>query len=311
MTRVAIIGEPLIELSPDREPGCFRRNPGGDTLNTAVYLARLMGADASVTYITRLGLDPLSDWIVGSLATEGIDCSHIGRQGHMPPGLSMIENDDKGERSFAYWRGQTAARALLDGAFDEIAPLRAADAVFLSAVTLAIISPEARSLLVKALAEIAEGGGFIAFDLNYRPSLWPDEKTARAAIGAAVGAASLVLPSFDDVKTLWAVSTPQDAISLLESIGAKNVVLKTGGGPVYHRLAGGTRTYPLKRDPSPVDTTGAGDSFNAGYLASWFRHGDPDRAVAFGHALASQVVRHRGAIMPRDAMLFQYDKGQA
>src|SRR5436305_13396867 len=106
MTKVACIGECMVELK-QAGSGLFSRFYGGDTLNTAVYLARL---GAGVDYITALGDDPLSDEMIAGWAAEGVGTTGVLRLRGKLPGLYMIETDANGERRFFHWRVGGAAR---------------------------------------------------------------------------------------------------------------------------------------------------------------------------------------------------------
>ncbi len=98
------------EAGPGRA-GLFSRGYGGDTLNTAVYLARL---GVGVDYITALGDDSLSDEMIAGWAAEGVGTRRVARLPGKLPGLYMIQTDDKGERRFFHWRDSAAARSLMD-----------------------------------------------------------------------------------------------------------------------------------------------------------------------------------------------------
>ncbi len=108
--RVASIGECMIELR-ERPDGRLDRSFGGDTLNTAVYLARL---GVAVDYVTALGDDPWSDEMVAAWAREGVGTGLARRVPGRLPGLYIIQTDPSGERSFLYWRDSAAARMLFD-----------------------------------------------------------------------------------------------------------------------------------------------------------------------------------------------------
>ena len=114
MTRVACIGECMIELKqaqPGQGLGLYSRGFGGDTLNTAVYLARL---GVAVDYVTALGDDPLSDEMIAGWQAEGVGTAKVARLPGKLPGLYLIMTDTKGERRFFHWRESAAARSLLD-----------------------------------------------------------------------------------------------------------------------------------------------------------------------------------------------------
>lgn len=296
------IGEPLVEFTSDPEaPGRFDRRAGGDMLNTAVYLARLT-TPGGVGYLSRLGDDAMSGFLRSTLAEEGI-ADLCAAQAGGRPGLSFITTDPSGERSFTYWRDQSPARRLFSCP-DELAALDRAGTLVLSGVTLAMLLPHGRTALLAALERRRAEGARIVLDTNYRPALWPDAMTARAVIGQAAGLATLVLPSLDDMAACFGTPDPPGAMHLLTGLTQAEVVLTTGGDAVMHRARGATTfdTWPLPPRCAAVDTTGAGDSFNAGWLAARQAGCAPADAIAAAARLAAEVVRHPGAILPRHAM---------
>ena len=109
MTRIVCLGEGMLELSRDSEN--WRMGFGGDTLNTAVHLAR---AGHDVAYMTALGSCPFSMDLRARWEGEGLDCSLIATHPSRRPGLYAIALDDEGERTFTYWRDGSAARAMFE-----------------------------------------------------------------------------------------------------------------------------------------------------------------------------------------------------
>ena len=297
---IACIGECMIELSQlDLTQGAARVGFAGDTLNTATYLARLGSPTA---FITNLGRDAFSSHMLDRFQAEGINTALIGLHPTRLPGLYSIETDSAGERSFRYWRDASAARTLFQGIGASLADLARFDVIYLSGITLAILPPDIRAALIQTAAQLRDAGKTIVFDTNYRPRLWPDDATARAAFAAMWQATSLALPSFDDEERLYPGTTPEQVIARIAALGPAEVILKNGGaGPMIGH--GGTRTQTsLPRSANVVDTSGAGDSFNAGYLAARLQDASPAQAAVAGHHLATNVIAHHGAVIPRDAM---------
>jgi len=298
--RIACIGECMIELSQlDLAARAARAGFAGDTANTAIYLARL---GQQVSYVTNLGQDGLSDQIIAGLAAEGIDCSLIGRHPTRLPGLYAIETDPFGERSFRYWRDGSAARTLFDGVGATWGDLDAFDVIYLSGITLAILPEAARAALTRKLGALRTTGTQIVFDSNYRPRLWQDAPTARAACDALWAVTSIGLPSLDDEIMLAGHTTAAEVLTRIVALGVPEVVLKRGAaGPVLWR--DGPVSLPDMPAPTHVvDTSGAGDSFNAGYLAARLSGADPVAAAQAGHAIALRVIAVHGAVIPVQAM---------
>jgi 2-dehydro-3-deoxygluconokinase len=298
MTKVACIGECMVELK-QADGGLFSRGYGGDTLNTAVYLARLsVGAD----YITALGDDPLSDEMVAGWAAEGVGTERVVRLRGKLPGLYMIQTDDKGERRFFHWRDSAAARSLMDlpQTPEILNSLAGYDVIYLSAITLSLYGGEGRARLFAALKGAREAGARFAFDTNFRARGWPDLDVARAVFQEAFAAADIVLASTEDLLPLYPGESNE---ALLARIPGAEVVLKLSEPASIVRLQG--TLHPIKAEPlqAPVvDTTAAGDSFAAAYVAARLAGSEPVEAARAGHRLAGVVVCHPGAIIPRAAM---------
>lgn len=287
--------------APDT-PDSFIRRAGGDALNTAIYLARLTGA-GQVGYLSCLGDDPQSLWLRQTIAEEGVDISTLAQRPNARPGLSFIATDENGERSFTYWREQAPYRSHFDKPVN-VADLDRADVLYVSGVALAVLNPKGRVNLLHALARRRSEGAQVVFDTNYRPVLWSDARTASSVLGAAAGIASVVLPSSADIAACFDVPTPDAAMTFLMTLTDAEVVLTSGRGAVLYRPEGG-KTFDCHELPpavTAVDTTGAGDSFNAAWLASRGNGATVAASIQDAARLAAIVVRHRGAIIPVAAM---------
>ena len=296
MTHILSIGEAMVELSQADQPQLWRLGIAGDTLNTAWYLRRLLGQTFTVGYLTRVGLGNFSQQMMDFLAAEGIDTTHVARDPDREIGLYAISLE-AGERSFSYWRDNSAARRLADDRDALDAALAGCGMAYLSGITLAILPPEGRVRLLAALAAARAAGTTVVFDPNLRPRLWPDLGTMRDSIQDAAALADLILPSFDDEATHFGDTDPLATIDRYLGCGAAHVVVKNGGGPMWFGGAAGHGAVTDLAPETPVDTTAAGDSFNAGYLAAWLERGDCEAAIRAGHALSRQVIRHRGALV--------------
>ena len=298
--RILSIGEAMVELGQSDQPGLWRLGIAGDTLNTAWYLRRLLGADWQVDYLSRVGQGAFSQQMVDFLASEGIGTAHVTRDPDREIGLYAISLKD-GERSFAYWRDTSAARRLADDPAVLDAALRGAAVAYFSGITVAILPPEGRANLLAALARARAAGTKVVFDPNLRPRLWADAATMRQGIIEAAAGADLVLPSFDDEAAHFGDADPQATVARYLALGAGQVVVKNGGGPIWHGGAEESGTVADLAPEVPVDSTAAGDSFNAGYLAAWLAGADCAKAIAAGHGLSRKVIRHRGALV-REAL---------
>ena len=305
MTTVACIGECMIELK-QADQGLYSRGYGGDTLNTAVYLARL---GVEVDYITALGDDPLSDKMIAGWAAEGIGAKQVARLPGKLPGIYLIQTDDKGERRFFHWRESSAARSLLDlpEADGMLRSLEGYDVVYLSAITLSIYTANGRERLMAALRRAREGGVRIVFDTNFRARLWPDLEVARRVYRETFDVADIVLASTEDLLPLYPDQTNE---SMIARIASPEIVLKLSKPESVLRFEGIVQHVKAEPVTEPViDTTAAGDSFAAAYIAARLAGAEPFEAARAGHRLAGIVVCHPGAIIPRSAMPARSDAG--
>ncbi|MFK7791300.1 MAG: sugar kinase [Devosiaceae bacterium] len=291
----------MIELSDlDADDGRVAMGVAGDTLNFAIYLARCCsGLPFEVSYLTALGQDTFSDRMVDVMQAESIATDQIVRFADKLPGLYAIELDQRGERSFRYWRSQSAAKSMLDAGGLSHTAIESFDVLVLSGISLAILPPPARQRLIAICHRMKAAGKVIVFDSNYRPALWDSAAEARETFEAMWKATTVGLPSRDDEARLWPAESPHQIFARL---GVAEIALKDGaGGPWLYAGESPTKAN-YSAVAKVVDTTSAGDAFNAGYLAARLKGGSPSEAARAGHDLASVVIGYQGAIIPQVAM---------
>ena len=290
---ILCIGEAMVELSAAGD--LWRLGIAGDTLNTAWYLRGLLGAGWSVGYLSRVGMGDFSQRMLDFLHDSGIE-SLVTRDPAREIGLYAIALKD-GERSFTYWRDNSAARRLADDPEGLAQALSGTGIAYLSGITLAILPPEGRTALTAALATARARGTRIVFDPNLRPRLWEGAEIMRRTVQAAAASCDLILPSLDDESAHFGDADPQATIARYLAAGARQVVVKAGGGPVHFGGADGTGIVTDLPRVQPVDTTAAGDSFNAGYLAARLGGAAIPDAIRRAHALSLRVIAHPGALV--------------
>jgi 2-dehydro-3-deoxygluconokinase len=300
--RIALIGECLVELNgmPFRS---VHQTFGGDSLNTALYLSRLAPHTAEVKYVSVVGQDLVSEGLVERWRAEGIDTSLVLRDSTRFPGLYWIQVDEHGERSFLYWRGESAARYLLQHPdFDRVTDgLADVDVIYLSGISLAILPEPDREKLLEVLTRLAIRGATIAFDSNYRHTLWSSPESARATMSTILPIAKLLFLTFEDEQRLWGDETVEVTLARLSTLNAHSIAIKLGAAGCLYSYDGAVMKVAAVCVPSVVDTTAAGDAFNGGFLAGWLVGRRPEECCRAGNALAGVVIQHRGAIIPASA----------
>lgn len=295
----------MIEFSV--KPNITIRRFGGDTLNTAVYMSRLLNQDEfEVHYVTAVGTDSFSAEMCKEWKNENIHTDLVQQIKDKLPGLYTIFTDEKGERSFYYWRNASAARDWLktENTAAVCVALYQFDYIYLSGISLAILDAECLDKLGFVLAKAKAAGAKIIFDNNYRPVLWSEVAQAQEAYRNVLTLTDMALLTLDDEEMLWGDGCYKHAIERTQGFGVKEVVIKRGSKSCIVAVGDDIVTVPTnKLDKSAViDTTAAGDSFGAGYIAKRLMRGSAEEAAKQGHRLAGTVIQHQGAIIPRDVM---------
>jgi 2-dehydro-3-deoxygluconokinase len=296
--RVICIGEALIELTrgPD---SAFTAACAGDSFNTAVYLAR---AGLNVGFATAVGEDPYSDSIVALALAEGLGANLILRAPGRLPALSLVERGRSGERVSRVWSDGAPARELFElPDWMRIAhSLVSARLIYFSGITLSLYSNAGLGRMLAIIELARQQGAKVAFDGNFRPAGWKgDLPRTRTVFMEALKRVDIALPTYDDEAVLWGDPSPEATVERLQAFGIAEVVVKNGPNSALVAAGDKREHVPVPEVVEPVDPMAAGDGFNAGYLAARLAGTAPLEAALVAHRLAGQVIRHRGAIMPR------------
>lgn len=293
--RIVVIGECMLELTDDGS-GQVSLSYAGDVLNTAVHLARL-GFTSS--FITAIGVDPYSNMMIKSWAERGIDTSHVLRHPERIPGLYAVQRSPNGDRDFHYWRDQSAARAICSiPGWERCAEYACGASVFyFTGISLAILTAESRYQILAIAETVGKRGGFVIFDPNFRRKLWPDIEDARSWMERAARYANMVVPTDADDHELWSDATHSNSTKKWFEYGAQHVVLKCGEkGASWETPGGYFITSPAGHPRCIVDTTGAGDAFNAGLIAGLLENRTPQETLCYANQVAAETLSYHGAL---------------
>jgi 2-dehydro-3-deoxygluconokinase len=296
--RAVCVGEVLIEMARGAD-GRFSLSCGGDTFNTAVYLAR---AGLDVAFATALGDDAYSDSIMALAAAEDIADNMMLRVAGRLPGLCLIENNATGERRSRYWRAGAPACELFElPDWMRVADgLMSARLIYFSGITLSLYSNTGLGRFLALLEAARAQGAKVAFDGNFRPRGWKgDLARTRTVFVEALKRVDIALPTFDDEAVLWGDPSPETTVARLQAFGIGEIVVKNGPSSALVAVAGAQEFVPVPEVMVPVDATAAGDGFNAGYLAARLTGTEAVQAASAAHRLAGNVIRHHGAFVPR------------
>ena len=291
--RFLSIGECMIEMAP-QGPGTYAMGFAGDTFNTAWYVRQLAPEGMRVGYFSAIGDDEPSARLQEFIEDAGIEPELAVRSGQSL-GLYLISLKD-GERSFSYWRSASAARSLADELVD--LPLDAGDIAYFSGITMAILQDAAKARLLSSLKRAAEAGVTVAFDPNLRPRLWRNTQSMCDWIMRAVEVSDIALPSFEDEQSYFGDEDLAATATRYSDAGARVTIVKNGAGPILVRSELGDETLTPEPADVVIDTTAAGDSFNAGALVALSAGQTPREAASAGSNLARKVIGARGALVP-------------
>jgi 2-dehydro-3-deoxygluconokinase len=298
--RVVTVGELIVELVRGGD-GRFGLGCAGDTFNVAVYLAR---SGVSAAFATALGDDIYSDALLALAAAEGVATDLVLRMRARLPGIALVNNDAAGTRHSYEWRGQSPARDLFElpdwGRIAEVASK--AKLVYFSGITLSLYSNVGLGRFLALIETVRQQGVKVAFDPNFRPRGWRgDLSRTRTVFMEALKRVDMALPTYDDEAVLWGDPSPEATVARLQAFGIPEIVVKNGPNSALVAAAGLNEFVPVPEVMVPVDPTAAGDGFNAAYIAARLTGKQPNEAAGAAHSLAGEVIRHRGAIVPRPA----------
>lgn len=297
----------MVEFSESGD-GLWKRGFAGDTLNVAWAARALLPESKPVAYLTRAGVDDISSAMTSFIAEAGIVTDPIQTDPERTVGLYSITVDEAGERSFSYWRSASAARHLADDTEQLAHTFEKAELVYLSGITAAILGERGRANLLSAVNRAKRSGTRFAYDPNYRPKLWGSLQEMQDFTAQIVARTDIVLPTFDDEQLGFGDRTPSMTKDRLVRWGCPEVVVKNGTQPTLVRTETVEEAVAVRSPQRPVDTTGAGDSFNGGYLAARLEGHSAQYAATLAQAVAARVVMQRGALVDMDALREIRDK---
>lgn len=300
MKNIYLLGECMVELSRTSD-GLLKQSYAGDVYNTAVYLKRAFN-DFNVNFFTAVGEDPLSDDMVAAFEQEKVNTDMVQRARGKAPGLYMISVDDDGERSFSYWRNDSAARQIMQFVSAEnVGYLCMGDLFFFSGISLAVITPNERDIFWQLLRKLKDSGVRIGFDPNYRARMWADKTEAKIQFERAFRMSDIVMPGIEDLEQLYGFTEFSKIQDFCSAFGIEELVVKNGPESVCCIREGELSEIEITPVETVVDTTSAGDSFNGVYLGARMSGIGVAESVQLAAAAAGEVIQHRGAIIPEQA----------
>ncbi|MDH1319265.1 aminoimidazole riboside kinase [Enterobacter bugandensis] len=295
MEKIWVLGDAVVDLLPDGE-GKLLQCPGGAPANVAVGIARLGGKSA---FIGRVGDDPFGRFMAKTLADERVDVKHMRLDPAHRTSTVVVDLDDHGERSFTFMV-RPSADLFLEPA--DLPTFSAGE--WLHVCSIALSAEPSRSATFQAMDAIRKAGGYVSFDPNIRPDLWPDENSLRRCLEQALQSADVVKLSVEELAFLTGDADVREGLNtLMQRCPARLVLVTQGKEGVIAWHQGAVKHYPAT-PVQCVDTTGAGDAFVAGLLYGLAASQDLVPAIALAQRCGALATTAKGAMT---ALPWQHD----
>ncbi|WP_368498308.1 sugar kinase [Herbiconiux sp. A18JL235] len=313
MTRVATVGEALATLDVGRLDSPVEVGLAGAELNTAVGLARL---GVPVSWSSRVADDAFGAQVRDALHREGIDAQHVLSAPAEKTGLIVTSRLDEHTVRSEHYRSGSAASRLSPATVDPARQTRMLDGaslLHLTGITPAL-GDGPRALVGELVALARTRGIAVSFDVNHRPQL-VDADGMRAIVDEVIDAVDTLFCNEVEAELLTGENDPGLALRALAARGPRVVVVKLGRRGAIALVDGltlGTGVWPV---PLPTFPVGAGDSFNAAWIALQLEGVGPAIALPLSAWVAAQVVAHPGdhegfpARVAFDAVLRELESG--
>jgi len=168
--------------------------------------------------------------------------------------------------------------------------------VHISGVTLAIIDKDGRRNLLRALETARSKRSVASYDPNVRPRLWKSASELQYVLREVSEVVDIIMPSFDDEAMVWGDSDLQQTATRIAKAGVSEIIVKNGRGEITLLYDGAIVPSANRGSPEIRDTTGAGDSFNAGYLSTRLAGMTELQSCELGQGAAATTIRCFGAM---------------
>jgi fructokinase len=301
MAEVLCFGEALMDMLAE-SAGSYRPYAGGAPANVAVALAKL-GVESA--FVGMLAEDAFGDRLLKSLETVGVSTTQVVRTAAANTALAFISLDAQGERRFSFYRPPAADLLFRAEHFKSEAFKKAAA---FHCCSNSLTEPAIADATMEGVRLAQAAGALVSVDVNYRPGLWPTHADARPRIWSLLGQADVVKLSSSELAYLAEPMQGEQAVITKLWEGRTRWLLITDGPGLIRHLTCDTEATASTYEVDSINTTGAGDAFVAGILASLVEtraegleafladQEQVDGALRFAAACGALAVTRHGAI---------------
>ena len=291
---VCSIGEAMIEISNIKN-SLYNQSFAGDTLNFCNYLDK---KKLNVFFLSAIGKSEINQSLLDFVKSKKISTKYIKQINKFEVGLYLIKNKDNGEKQFFYWRDESAAKQYFNNIdfINLFKELKNFDYIYFSGITLSIIHISKLNNFIKLLKLLKNKKIKIVFDFNIRPSRW-NKKNLNIFLDSVLKFVDICFLSGEDMNYWKNKNNIKSYEQIVRKYKLKHSIFRKNAKFTYVFLNKTRYVFKNKLLKRVVDTSGAGDGFNAAYLSNFIVNNDPVLALKAGSSLGSKIVMKKGAIV--------------
>ena len=291
---VCSIGEAMIEISNIKNSS-YSQSFAGDTLNFCNYLDK---KKLNAFFLSAIGKSEINQSLLDFVKSKNISTKYIKQINQFEIGLYLIKNKDNGEKQFFYWRDESAAKQYFNNIdfLNLYKELKNFDYIYFSGITLSIIHISKLNNFIKLLKLLKSKKIKIVFDFNIRPSRW-NKKNLNIFLDSVLKIVDICFLSGEDMNYWKNKNNIKSYEQIVRKYKIKHSIFRKNAEYTYVFLNKTRYVFKNKLIKKVVDTSGAGDGFNAAYLSNFIVNNDPVLALKAGSSLGSKIVMKKGAIV--------------
>ena len=295
-TKVCSVGECMVEIINDKDNSYFQ-SYAGDTFNFSVYLSRLK---FKVDYLTAVGKDEFSKKFVKFAENENISSKLIHIDNNKIIGLHIVRSKKNGEKKFFYWRDNSAAKKFFNNLDSKyiISKLKSYQYIYFSGITLSLIEDKHQKLFYRIINTLKRHNIKVIFDINIRKPRWKNSSTLNKTLNDYLPLVDILFATGEDMLQWKNNNSLSKFTKIIHTNKIQHAIYRLNEEKNYVFINNKIYKSNNKRHKTIVNSAGAGDGFNAHYIATFFKTNNVNLALKQGHNVGSKIVKHRSAIIP-------------
>ena len=292
-TKICSIGECMIEIT-NLDKSLYNFSIAGDTLNFSTYLN---SSFFKVFYLTAIGTSDINKIVIEFLKNKKINIDLIEKFSTKEIGLYLIKNTKKGEKQFYYWRDNSAAKFFFNNRISNFFKKNQNfDYIYLTGITLSLFEVKNIDKLIELIRYVKKNNSKIIFDFNIRIKRWSKQNLI-SYLNKILPYIDILFASGEDLKYWKNKSNLKNFVSILKKFDIQHAIYRKNAQFNYSFYDNKKYTIKNKLIKKVVDTSGAGDGYNAAYLSNFLVYHDPLKALKIASKIGEKIVMKKGAIV--------------